>query len=205
VLARQLTARPRPLPEPSLRSTSMGKERGRDVALLAGHRYQAADYAPGEVAVFETLRHATAERGRQALGASRLVVTVADHLVPIGTLYLDLLTARGFRVTPLSTSAFCRDRDGVVRAAVNAGCEPFLIAYALPACKPDRTSGEPNLVVVLRYDDPCPANRTAERSLRHGPSCSAGRGASLGAPISHRRRCSVPRSSTPPSGDTTRR
>jgi hypothetical protein len=132
-----------------------------DVALLAGHRHASADYAPQEVAVFEALRQhdETAEHGWQELGASRLVVTVADTLVPIRKLYVDLLTARGFKVTTPSTSAFCRNRDDVVRAAAKASCDPFLLAVALTACRPDANAAQQDRVVVLHYNEPCPATR----------------------------------------------
>ena len=132
-----------------------------DVAQLAGHRYLSIDYAPQEVAFFEALRHETAGHGSQDLGASRLVVTVADTFVPIRGLYLDLLRARGFTVTTASTFTFWGDRDDVVRAAANVGCDPFLLVYPLTACSSDRTADEQDQVVVQRYDEPCSTNADA--------------------------------------------
>jgi hypothetical protein len=132
-----------------------------DVALLAGHRHTSADYAPQEVALFEALRRhdESAEHGWQELGASRLVVTVADTLVPIRGPYLDLLTARGFKVTTASMLAFCQNRDDVVRAAAKASCEPFLLAFPLAACRTNATAAQQDVVVVLHYAEPCPADR----------------------------------------------
>ena len=112
------------------------------------------EYAPQEVAVFEALRGATEGHGPQDLGASRLVVAVADVFVPMRKPYVDLLRERGFTVTPVATSTFCRDRDEVVRAAAKTGCDAFLLAYPLTVCSPQASQ---DLVVVMRYDHPCAA------------------------------------------------
>src|SRR5262249_14999488 len=86
-----------------------------DVALLAGHRHAAPEYAPEEVAVLDALRRETASHRPEHLGASLLVVTVADTpMVPIAQLYLELLKARGFTIIPIPSAEFCRDRDGLV-------------------------------------------------------------------------------------------
>jgi hypothetical protein len=130
-----------------------------DVALLAGHRHASGDYAPQEVALFEALRHETARDGWHALGASRLVIPVTETHVPIRKLYLDVLAARGFNVTTIATAGLCRNKDEVVRATAKAGCDPFLLAFPLTACNPRAAAAEQGPVVVLRYDQPCAANR----------------------------------------------
>jgi hypothetical protein len=130
-----------------------------DVPLLAGHRHASVDYAPQEVSVLEALRQATAAHSKEELGASVLAVTVADTpLVPIGKLYVDLFSARGFTMVPISTGEFCRDRDEVIRK-MSGRCQPFLLAYPLPVCGLEAAYPELRGVIVLRYDGPCPANR----------------------------------------------
>lgn len=128
-----------------------------DVALLAGHRHASADYGPAEVAVLDALRRLTSHHGREDLGAARIVVPVTDTaLVPLRVLYTELLMARGFTLVPQSTAGFCRDRDEVIRSA-SAGCQPFLLAYAVPSCGLEKSFPDVSLVAALRYDDPCPA------------------------------------------------
>jgi hypothetical protein len=137
-----------------------------DVTLLAGHRHASADYAPEEVSLLDTLRRASAAHGTQDLGASLLAVAVSDtKVVPIRKLYMEVLGARGFTIVPIAKSDFCRDRDELVRK-MSAGCKPFLLAYPLPACGLEKAYPGLRRVVVLRYDDPCPANRDA----KPGPS-----------------------------------
>jgi hypothetical protein len=133
-----------------------------DVTLLAGHRHASADYAPEEVSLLDALRRLTATHGKEELGSTLLAVTVADTaLVPVGKLYVELFGARGFTIVPISISEFCRGRDEVVRK-MSASCKPFLLAYPLPACGLEKAYPGLRHVIVLRYDDPCPANRDAK-------------------------------------------
>jgi hypothetical protein len=128
-----------------------------DVTLLAGHRHASADYAPEEVSVLDALRRLTATHGKEELGSSLLAVIVADSpLVPIAKLYVEVFSARGFTIVPISISEFCRGRDEVIRKN-SAACQPFLLAYPLPACGLEKTFPDLKRVVVLRYDHPCPA------------------------------------------------
>src|SRR5262249_6161975 len=126
---------------------------------LAGHRHSSAEYAPQEVALFEALRHETARGGWHALGAARLIVPVTESRVPIRKLYIDMLAARGFNVTTTSMSGLCLNMNEVVRATAKSGCAPFLLAFPLTACNPRAAAAKQGPVVVLRYDQPCAANR----------------------------------------------
>src|SRR5262249_29740917 len=95
--------------------------------------------------------------GKQALGSSLLAITVADTpMVPIGKLYVELFTARGFTIIPISVSEFCQGRDEVIRK-MSAACQPFLLAYPLPVCGLEKAHRDVKRVIVVRYAAPCSA------------------------------------------------